>query len=637
VLTVRLIIAEKPSVARAIAQALPFPQRRYRDYIRCEGGDIIAWCGGHVLEPVMPKQYDRKYARWDMKDLPIVPSEWKLRASIPELLSVLKMFLRAATRVVHAGDPDREGQLLVDEVLEYAHYRGPVDRLLLRDLSPAAVERALSALEPNAKYQPIGQAALARQRADWLYGINMTRAYSLLGQAAGYRALLSVGRVQTPLLGVIVARDLAIENFAPKAYFVVTATARTVGGETFPVRWAPERREGPELDGEGRVVAEATARAALERADGVQGRVLRAQREDKVEGPPLPYCLADLQIEAARRLGWSAKAVLDGCQALYETHKLTSYPRSDCSHLPEGQFADAKDVLRAMARAVPELGALVAGADVSRRSGAWNDSKVTVHHAIVPTGSGAEAAALGPVERALYDLIARRYIAQFLPPHRYAVTRLELDIAGERFVASGRSTLELGWRDVLSGTESDDKSEGAPSLPSLREGDVVTLTAATCARRESAPPKPFTDATLMHAMVHVADFVEDARVKAILTEADGLGTPATRPAVIETLFERGFIERRGKAIVSTPIGRSLITSLPASARTPDLTAEWEAAMRDVADGKLAVDAFVARTAQQLSVLIAHAKAQRVLPPLPPDLPADAQPRSGRTRRTRAPG
>jgi DNA topoisomerase-3 len=632
----RLFIAEKPSVARAIAQALPFPQRRYRDYIRCEGGDIIAWCAGHVLEPVMPKQYDRKYARWDLADLPIVPREWKLRASIPELLSVLKMFLRAATRVVHAGDPDREGQLLVDEVLEYAHYRGPVDRLLLRDLSPRAVEQALCALEPNAKYQPLGQAALARQRADWLYGINMTRAYSLLGQAAGYRALLSVGRVQTPLLGLIVARDVAIENFAPKAYYVVTATARTAAGETFPVRWTPERREGPELDGEGRVVAEATARAALECVDGAQGRVLRAQLEENEESPPLPYSLADLQIDAARRLGWSAKAVLDGCQALYEAHKLTSYPRSDCSHLPEGQFTDARDVLGAIARAAPELGALVADADVTRRSRAWDNSKVTAHHAIVPT-SGADASALGPVERALYELIARRYIAQFLPPHRYAVARLELEVAGEPFVASGRSRLEIGWRRVLSGTEGDGNSEAAPSLPALREREVVTLTAATCARRESPPPKPFTDATLMHAMVHVADFVSDARIKAILREADGIGTPATRPAVIETLFERGFIERRGKSIASTPIGRSLITSLPASARTPDLTAEWEAAMREVADGKLAVDAFVARTAKQLAALIADAKAQRALPPPPPELPADARPRSGRVRRTRAPG
>ena len=638
----RLFIAEKPSLARAIAQVLPVPQRRYRNHIECGHDDIVAWCAGHILQPVMPEQYDRKYARWALHDLPIVPREWKLRASVPPLVSSIKMLLRGAARVVHAGDPDREGQLLVDEVLDYLRYAGPVDRVLISDTNPDAVARQLAAIEPNARYRPLGAAALARQRADWLYGINMTRLYTLLGQAAGYdRRVLSIGRVQTPLLGLVARRDETIETFAPTAYYVVTAEARTAAGSTFPVRWSPEGRQPPDVDQDGRVVTEPIAADVAARANGAPGRVTLFERQVNAEPAPLPYSLADLQIDAARGLGLSAAQVLDACQALYETHRLTTYPRSDCSYLPEGHLAEAQQVLAAIVGQVPELGSLVAEADVSRRSRAWNDKKITAHHAIIPTRA-AGVAALGATERAIYDRVARRYLGQFLPPHEVAATRLELDVGGERFVATGRETVSLGWCKASPAAVSDEEQEAqAPALPALREGETVTLTEVRACRKESEPPRAFTDATLMQAMVNIAAHVSDPHVKAILTEADGIGTPATRPAIIETLFERGYVERRGKSIVTTPIGRALVAGLPMAATTPDMTAEWEAAMRAIADGTQTMDGFVDRTAVQLAALVADAKAGRVVPPPPPAVQShggtDARRSRSSTRRRSARG
>jgi DNA topoisomerase-3 len=354
----------------------------------------------------------------------------------------------------------------------------------------------------------------------------MTRAYSLLGQAAGFdRRVLSIGRVQTPLLGLIARRDAAIEAFRPSPYFVVTAQVRSDVGQGFQARWEPAGRRPPEVDEDGRIVREEVAEGVAGRTRFARGRVVAVTRDAKVEPPPLPYSLADLQIEAARRLGLSAAEVLDACQSLYETHRLTTYPRSDCSYLPEGHLADVKAVLAAIASVEPDLVPLVGEADPSLRSRAWDDSKVTAHHAIVPTRAVAKERLSG-TERDIYDLVARRYVSQFLPACESAVARLELDISGERFIAAGRETTRLGWRRVSAGPADVDEGKEA-ALPSLKEGDPVTVAEASAVRRQTEPPKAFTDASLMQAMVHIAAHVEDARVKAILAEADGIGTPAT--------------------------------------------------------------------------------------------------------------
>jgi DNA topoisomerase-3 len=614
----RLFIAEKPSLARAIAEVLPTPQYRSRTHIECGVNDVVAWCAGHILQTAPPESYGAQYKTWRLEELPIAPRDWKLEVSSPELLAGIQRLLKIATRVVHAGDPDREGQLLVDEVLAFAGYRGPVDRILIRDLSPEAVRKELGALSPNEKFRPLSDAALARQRADWLYGMNMTRLYTLLGRAAGYQGVLSVGRVQTPLLGLIVSRDRAIAEFRPAPYYLVAAEIRAVGERSLRAFWVPP--EGAALDESGRLLQREIAESACERVLGQEGRVVHSAQDKMTQAPPLPYALADLQVDAGRRLSMSAKAVLDACQSLYETYRAITYPRSDCAYLPEAHHNKGGEVLAAIARVAPSLGPAISKADLTRRSKAWNDKKITAHHAIIPTPSGAVAAgAMTGAERAVYELVASRYLAQFYAPHEYLQTRLELEIAGERFVATGRQALSPGWKalsgelesdaeDAAADADADPERASAAPLPKLSPDERATVSSASILDKRTSPPRPFTDASLIAAMCAVAKYVTDPSIKKILTEADGIGTPATRAAIIETLFERGYVERQKKVVVSTPTGRALIASLLQVATTPDMTAVWEVAMRAIQDGRHSLDAFLARVGTELQELVDQGRA-----------------------------
>ena len=466
---------------------------------------------------------------------------------------------------------------------------------------------------------PLRIRASRRQLADWLYGLNMTRLYSLLGTAetAATTACSTVGRVQTPLLprrphrG---ARSRPSEQFKPVPYCAVSATMQVATGASFRARWAPGAAVEAHLDKDKRLLSKAVAERIRARTQGQPGTAIACSQDKKSEAPPLPYALADLQMDAAKRLGLSAQAVLDACQSLYETRCLITYPRSDCSHLPEGHFAQAKKVVDAVRAHAPTLARLADSADLSLRSNAWNDQKVTAHHAIIPTPNAAPAQ-LGDTERAVYELIGRRYLAQFYPPFETLQTTIELEVAQERFVASGRQILSPGWKaartdgpvDAAEGERGSD-SEDSASLPPLHPGDAVTATAIAIADKRTQPPKAFTDASIIQAMCHVAKFVRHPSIKKILTEADGIGTPATRAAIVETLFERDYIVRVKKTIVSTPTGRALIQSLPKVATTPDMTAVWEAGMRAITEGQQPLDAFLGRVHAELAQLVEQGKA-----------------------------
>jgi len=605
----RLIIAEKPSLARAIAAAMPGNSRQAGHHLQCSNGDVVAWCAGHILETAPPEDYTAGLKHWSLETLPIIPDHWKHRVSRPELVDSLGMLLARATRVVHAGDPDREGQLLVDEVLLHLGWKGPTDRLLVTDLSPPAVRRALDALEPNERYRPLFEAALARQRADWLYGMNLTRLYTLRAGLAGYRGVLSVGRVQTPLLGLIVRRDREIEAFVSKPFYGVEATLRTAEGSEFKAHWAVGK-ESQFTDDDGRLLDRRIAEAVAQRTAGQPAVVATHEQKRETEAPPLPYSLADLQVDAGRKLALSAAQVLELAQRLYELQLLT-YPRSDCSHLPEEHWGQARGVLRAIAAASPGLAEACAAADPSRRSKAWNDAKVTAHHAIIPTVG--EPSSLSEPERALYELVALRYVQQFLPPFEYLRTKVALTVAGEAFEARGRQVLVLGWKtfERQSGEheEASDEEQDTSTLPPLRSGQALLCRSTRVVENRTQPPKPFTDATLIQAMCNVAKYVSDARAKKLLQDADGIGTPATRASIIERLFERRFIERRKKQIRSTPLGRALIAALPTVATTPDQTAVWESAMRRIHHRELGLDRFLTVITEQLSELVRRGKAQ----------------------------
>jgi DNA topoisomerase-3 len=607
----RLYIAEKPSLARAIADVLPAPRRR-EGYFETGPGDLVAWCAGHILELAAPDAYDPEYKQWRIEHLPISPRAWKLAVTSADLLSTIRALLPHVSSVVHAGDPDREGQLLVDEVLVFLGYRGPVERLLVNDLNPDGVRRAIAAIQPNAKFRPLYEAALGRQRADWLYGLNLTRLYTILGRQAGHSGILSVGRVQTPLLGLIVRRDLEIERFVAKPYYRVLVELAGAA-HPFTATWQAGPAHEPGLDADGRLVDAKIAGDLVRNTAGRPALVDEASRDRKSEQAPLPYSLAELQVDAGRRLSVAPKDILAAAQALYETHRLTTYPRSDCSYLPVGHLAQAGAVARAIATTAPDLREATEGADLTLQSRAWNDSKVTAHHAIIPTPRGTAGAALSPLERHVYNLIARRYLAQFYPPHEYCQLEAHISVAGEHFVARGRQPIALGWRALLEPPPEPERDEKADdedldaTLPPLQPGQQLRAVRAWTVEKKTKPPRRFTAASLVQAMTGIARYVSNPQIKQLLRETDGIGTPATQASIIQTLFERGFIVEEKRQVVSTPTGRALIRALPDVATQPDLTALWEAGLRRIQEGKTTLVQFLEAVEAQLGELVARAK------------------------------
>ncbi|AVE16693.1 DNA topoisomerase III [Hafnia paralvei ATCC 29927] len=609
----RLFIAEKPSLARAIADVLPKPHRRGDGYISCGSGDTVTWCIGHLLEQAEPDAYDTRYARWNLADLPIVPEKWQLKPkpSVAKQLNVIKRLLGEAEQVIHAGDPDREGQLLVDEVLDYLELapekRQNVQRCLINDLNPQAVERAVSRLRDNREFIPLCVSALARSRADWLYGINMTRAYTILGRNAGYNGVLSVGRVQTPVLGLVVRRDEEIENFVSKDFYEVKAHIVTPAEERFTAMWVPSESCEPHQDEEGRLLNKALAEHVIKRIEGQPAMVTGYNDKRESETAPLPFSLSTLQIEAAKRFNLSAQQVLDLCQRLYETHKLITYPRSDSRYLPEEHFAGRHAVMNAIASHVPEL-QQVAAVDPDKRNRCWDDKKVDAHHAIIPTARAGNIN-LSDDERKIYTLVARQYLMQFCPDAMYRKCVIDLDIANGKFVAKARFLAEAGWRALLGAKERDDEDEGSP-LPVVAKGDELLCEKGELMERQTQPPRPFTDATLLSAMTGIARFVQDKELKKILRATDGLGTEATRAGIIELLFRRTFLYKKGRYIHSSEAGRALIHCLPEIAARPDMTADWEATLTQISEKTRRYQDFMQPLVGTLYQLIEQARSNR---------------------------
>ncbi|WP_165398950.1 DNA topoisomerase III [Shewanella maritima] len=623
----RLYIAEKPSLGRAIADVLPKPLKKAEGFITAANGDCVSWCIGHLLEQAEPDAYDDKYKSWRIEDLPIVPEKWQLKPKpkTRSQLTVLRKLVKQANELVNAGDPDREGQLLVDEVISHLGVKGDklakVQRLLVSDLNPSAVKRALGQLRSNREFVPLSTSALARSRADWLYGMNMTRAYTIQGKKVGYQGVLSVGRVQTPVLGLIVRRDEEITNFQPKPFYEVLAHLSDVNESepSFSAKWQPSKACEPYMDEDGRVLAKGLAHNVAGRITGQQAKITKLECKTKKQNPPLLYSLSSLQIDAAKRFGLSAKAVLDTCQSLYEKHKLITYPRSDSRHLPKEQLALAPAVTQAICANAPQLTQGIDSPDLSLVSKAWNDSKVDAHHAIVPTEKKANLASLTRDEANLYQHIARQYLAQFYPAYVYDETQVEIAIQGGRFTTKAKVDKSLGWKQlfpasssaVKNGTKDDAASgdgEELAKLPKLTRGQVLFCHQGEVVEKVTQPPKHFTDATLLSAMTGISRYVSDAEIKKTLKETDGLGTEATRAGIIELLFKRGFVVRSGKAIIATEVGKGLVHSLPESATLPDMTALWEQSLDAISQKQLRYDSFMQPLVNQVSHLVSQAAA-----------------------------
>lgn len=615
-----LYIAEKPSLGRAIADVLPKPHKKEDGCIRAANGDVVSWCFGHLLELAQPDEYDPVFKAWRMEHLPIIPDQWLLKPKTKtrKQIALLRKLTKEADQIVHAGDPDREGQLLVDEVISYLkvpnYKRDAMKRCLISDLNPNAVKKSLAQLRENREFIPLSTSALARSRADWIYGINLTRAYTLQGRRAGYRGVLSVGRVQTPVLGLVVRRDLAIEEFVSKPFYEVIAHIQTNNGETFTAKWQPSEACQQWQDEDGRVLSKALAENVVSRIQNQPGTVTDLEKKPKRNAPPLPYNLSALQIDANKRFGLSAQEVLDTCQALYERHKLITYPRSDCRYLPEEHFIEASSVVAAVHTHCSELAKASVQLDLSRKGKAWNDKKVEAHHAIIPTSKKADFSRLSQYEKKVYELVARQYLAQFMPDYRYNETKVSVEIAGGLFKSSSKQLLELGWKELFTSQQgqvddnggTNDVEETGKLLPELSVGEILSCTAGELMEKMTQPPKHFTDATLLAAMTGIARYVEDSEVKKVLKETDGLGTEATRAGIIELLFKRGFLVRKGKAIHSTEAGRALISSLPDTSTKPDMTAQWEVTLDEISHRKQTYDCFIDGLTGKLKSLIDYA-------------------------------
>jgi DNA topoisomerase-3 len=619
----KLYIAEKPSLGRAIADVLPKPHKKGDGFIEVGNGDCVSWCVGHLLEQAEPDAYDAKFKKWQLDHLPIVPEKWQLKPkpTSRKQLSVLKHLVKDADELVHAGDPDREGQLLVDQVIDYLGVKGAkrssVQRCLINDLNPAAVTRALSQLRDNREFIPLSTSALARSRADWLYGINMTRAFTLQGRKVGYQGVLSVGRVQTPLLGLVVARDIEIEHFVSKPFFQVIANLLTKDGSRFKARWQPSEECLPWQDEEGRVLSRGLAENVAARISNQPAAVTSSSRKKRLQAPPLPYNLSSLQIDGAKRFGMSAKAVLDTCQSLYERHKLLTYPRSDSRYLPVEHLNERSAVLDAIKKNSATLSSAVSAADTSLVSKAWNDKKVQAHHAIIPTARTMDTSKLTKAERDIYELAARQYLIQFYPHHESQESQVELLIAGGNFIAKATESIKPGWKELFPNKKESKKESKNPQqeaalnshLPVLKKGDVCSSEGGEILAKETSPPKPFDDASLLAAMTGIARYVKDPEIRRVLKETDGLGTEATRASIIELLFTRDFLHRQGKMIRSTATGKGLITSLPAMATTPDMTAEWETLLGAISRKEATYQAFMAPLETALRDLINQSQLQ----------------------------
>ncbi len=602
-----LFICEKPSQARDIAAVMGI-QSKGEGYIQA-GGHEVTWCIGHLLEMDDPESYDDAWKKWRIEDLPMVPNPWSLhvRKTVSKQYQVVASLVQKAAVIVVATDADREGESIAREMIERLHFTGNVQRLWLSALDRASISKALSAIQCGSTTEPLYYAAQARQRADWLVGMNMTRAYTLLGRRTGLDAVLSVGRVQTPTLALIVDRDRTIENFVSVPYFVnwIEVEAKGRSFRSILVTRGNPVRTG--FDPEGRCIDEAVARTLAEKSQGT-ATVRRADYDQKTSRAPLPFSLSALQQACSKHWGYGAKEVLDIAQALYETHKLTTYPRSDCRYLPQDQFEESGPILDSIRNNGLFDARILDQMDPSRKSRAWNDRRVTAHHAIIPTATGLSEATLKEREVKVYRLICQHFVAQFLPDYRYLQSTVLLSTAQLDYRATGRSPIAPGWKQIFAHPQGR-ADEPLQKLPKVQVGDSLTILESGVDSKQTTPPKPFEEGTLIAAMSNIQQFVRDPELKKILKETEGIGTEATRASIIETLYQRKFIEKRKKQVVSTPLGRDLVDLLPTELKDPGTTALMERMLGQIAQGNGTLEDYLHRQTVWLTALTDKVKRQ----------------------------
>ncbi|HBD2939482.1 TPA: DNA topoisomerase 3 [Escherichia coli] len=609
----RLFIAEKPAVANDIVKALGGNFTRHDGWFESDNA-IVTNCFGHIIESQPPENYNPEYKIWKVETLPLrlYPVKYQpVERASKQLKTIIELINRAdVTEIIHAGDPDDEGQLLVDEVLEYAGNTKPVKRALINDNTLPAVKKALANLKDNRDFKGLYLKALARSVADEIYGFSMTRAYTIPAQDKGYKGVLSVGRVQTPVLGLIVNRTRANKNHKSSVFYTMVGYFQR-GADVIRANWKPGEF-APLTDR--KLLDKAWANGTAASLTGKPATVEAAATDDKKTAAPLPFNLVRLQQYMNRKFKMTAQKTLDITQQLREKYKAITYNRSDCSYLSEEQFGEAPQIIDALKAAFPQQ----LDIDSARKSKAFNSAKITAHTAIIPTVSVPDINSLSTDERNVYLAIAQHYLVQFMPEKTYQEVSVAIQCGDESFYARARKTIDSGFEAFLGAEatdedESDNDDSAFELLCKIRTGETLTTKEVTVNEKKTTPPPLFTEDTLLKALVRIADFVTDPTIKKILKEKDkgkegeygGIGTPATRGTILETLKKRNYITVEKGKLIPTDTGYALIDALPDIAVNPDMTALWAEKQTAIENGDLAVEEFINELYSDLGGMITN--------------------------------
>lgn len=588
-----LVLAEKPSVGRELARVLGAGQKQngYQEGSKY----IVTWALGHLVTLADPEQYGEQYKKWDLSTLPMLPEKMELVVikETSKQYRVVKDLLKRkdVDWLVIATDAGREGELVARWILEKAGFHKPVKRLWISSQTDKAIQEGFAKLHPAKDYDALYAAAVCRAEADWFVGLNVTRALT-----CKYNAQLSAGRVQTPTLSMIVQRENEIKKFVPKEYSAITALSQGV-----KLHWR-------DAQGQGRIFDKEQAERILRSLQGKKAVITAIKKDLKKEPAPLLYDLTELQRDANKQFGFSAKQTLNLMQKLYEEYKLLTYPRTDSRYLSADLIPTLPERLKAVSNGEyrPYAAAILKGG-IKTNKRIVDDSKVSDHHAIIPTEQRMDLGRLSYEERRIYDLVVKRFLAVFSAPFQYEQTTVLAQIGQEQFTAKGKIVQNQGWRAIYAGIDFDeeegDQEEQEQFLPDLKKGDELPILKCQRETGQTKPPARYTEATLLSAMEHPGKFVANRAAREALDAVNGIGTPATRADIIEKLFASFYIERRGKEILPTSKGTQLIDLVPEGLKSPELTGRWEQRLSAIAKGKEKSQVFTKEMRQYASALV----------------------------------
>ena len=584
-----LVIAEKPVLGKAIADALPGTAAMKNGCIY-KGDYIVTWVFGHMLSLKEPEDYDIGYKSWNINSLPIFFKDWQVKIgkdrnlnkgqiSKSQRVNQIGSLLKQADEVIHAGDPDDEGQLLIDELLRWFNYKGIVKRLDTANTTLVAMKKALSHMTDNKPHEPYGWSAYARSVADLMVGINMSRLFSCKNQT-----LLTIGRVQTPTLGLVVNRDLAIEGHHKQKYYTIACDIN-FNNDTVQADFIPSKTDSNLVDGH--ILSKEYAEQICNRLKGQVLKNINITKKIVYEAPPLPFNLVKLQTYCSGKFGYSPQQVLDITQSLRENHKAITYNRSDCQYLSEEHYKEAPVTMKAV---IMNICYKPKSLDMNLKSKCFDSSKISAHFAIIPTNQKVNLDKLSEAEKNVYLAICKYYIAQFMPKAKKEQTNLSIELGnGEAIKAVSTVIIEQGYRSIFNEAEKDK----ATNLSKIPEGIYSgKITDTDIAEKETKPPSRYTKASLNEDMTCISKYVKDPKIKQLLLSKDegkegergSIGTSATRSGIIESLVKRGFLREDGKKVISTALGRELYRILPDEIKKADMTAEWWSIQEEIQNG-----------------------------------------------------